>query len=267
MSKGAIETRKDEVTYFTSDATEMIGKFLSERLVRKWKEEFVNKDTSEIVDIERSELILDRGVQVTKEALATIQFYLQSGDIKEVGVSNQRRQAFVIPNTFMFAWLVTVKIGAKKKKILLYASSLEMAIEVAKDYVELNFDCGFFLVQVKEMEGCIILKDNLKHYVVDHNIDIENIEAVEDEDVIEGKFYQISASIVNEDMSYVQTFIIETKDAEKAMIVIKDYVTRQIIENKGSVDELEVKLESAKVLPCDTFIEKDFSLAYSEIKQ
>jgi hypothetical protein len=268
MSKIKIETRKDEIHLTTIDPQEMIGKFLAERLLRSWKEDFVDEDTAEVVSIERSEIILDKGTKIDGQNLAEISFFIQSGDIKEVVVSNQRRLAYSLKNESFYPFIAVIRMRNKNKKFILHAASVEMATEIVKDYVELTFSEGFILTQIKEFERCIILKDTLKKYEADTTIDIENIDLDEFQDEpLELKFYSINVTIKNEETEYIQTFLVETTDADKAMIVIKDYITRNYTENNTSTEYLEIKLETAKIVPCDSIIEKEFSMAYSEVKQ
>jgi hypothetical protein len=260
--KKTIETRKDEVRLSTSDPHEMINKYLAERLLRGWEEDFVDEDSGEVVTIERHEVIADRGQFIDPELLSSINFYLQSGDVKEVFVSNQRREAVLEQNNHFFPWLATVRVGAKNKKLLLYATAMETAIEVLKDYVELNYSGAFQINQLKEYGSCIILRDSLKKYYPDGDPEAEPIEET---DELEGlKFYQIDVAIEADEMNQFQTFVVETKDTEKAMIIINDYIVRLNKENESNFEYCNVRLETAKVLSCDNYIEKEFSMAYAD---
>lgn len=265
MSKNNIETRKDEVRKTTSEPKEMLGKYLAERLLRSWKEEFIDEDTGEVVNIERHEVILDKGTRLDGHNLAEIDFFLQSGDVKEVIVSNQKRLAYSLKNEALYPYIAVIRIGKKNKKFILHSASVEMAIEIVKDYVELNFTEGFILTNIKEFERCIILKDTLKKYEDDTTIDLGNIDleeyANEDFDL---KFYQISVTIKNDESEYLQSFLIETTDADKAMIVIKDFIIKSYLDSNQCVSDIEIKLETAKIVPCDSIIEKEFSMAYAE---
>lgn len=268
MSKIKIETRKDEVRVSTTNPEEMIGKFLAEMLLRGWKEDFVDEDTGEVVQIERNEIILDKGTKIDAQNLPEISFFLQSGDIKEVVVSNQRRLAYSLKNEALYPFIAVIRMRNKNKKFILHAASVEMAIEIVKDYVELTFFEGFILTQIKEFERCIILKDTLKKYDLDTTIDLENIVLDEFQDeALEVKFYQINVTIKNDESEYIQSFLVETTDADKAMIVIKDFIIKSYNERQVSTIDLEIKLETAKIVPCDSIIEKEFSMAYSESEQ
>ena len=52
-----METKFNEVTLRTAVLEEMKNQYLAERLVRTWKEDFVDTDTGDVVQIERKEFI------------------------------------------------------------------------------------------------------------------------------------------------------------------------------------------------------------------
>lgn len=270
MSK--VETRKNEVRITTSEPSEMIGKFLSERLCRTWNENFVDEDSGEVVSIERNEIIFDKGTEIDNSNISQINFFLQSGEIKEVVVSNQRRLAYQVKNEAMYPFYSVIRIARKNKKIILHAASVEMAIEIIKDFSELTFSDGFKLIQVKEFDRCIILKDTLRRYELDGTVDLENTDFDLDEFVdefeegtVELKFYSINVNIKNDDAEYIQNFLVETTDTDKAMVVIKDYLFKHNAKNGYPTDLLDIRLETAKIVPCDNIIDKSFSMAYSAI--
>lgn len=258
-----VETRKDELRFTTGILKEMQGKFLAERLLRSWKEDFLDEHTGEVVSIERSEIIMDRGLLLDGDNLAVINFHMEAGDIKEVTVSNQRRRAFVYETNHLSPWFASIQIDKKKKKFILYASSLEMVLEIVKDYAELNFVQPFYFTNAKEFDSCILLKDTLKKYQVDKTLDLDNFKVAEDEDEsTAGKFYQIDVTVKNEQVTYPQAFVIETADVDKAMLVIRDFINKRIAASDNKNEKVEIKLEGAKVIPCDIVIEKEFSMAY-----
>lgn len=53
METNNIQTRKDEIRFFTNKPEEMLGKYLAKRLLRTWQEDFVDNDTGEVVSIDR----------------------------------------------------------------------------------------------------------------------------------------------------------------------------------------------------------------------
>ena len=49
--KEKVETKKDEVRYFTSEPREMLNKYLASDVVQKWSEDFIDEDTKEVVSV------------------------------------------------------------------------------------------------------------------------------------------------------------------------------------------------------------------------
>ena len=60
-----IETNKPE---------EMLHKYLAEKAVKKWTENFIDQDTGEKVPVERNEVIFDRGTYIDESLLSKIMF-------------------------------------------------------------------------------------------------------------------------------------------------------------------------------------------------
>ena len=65
-----ISTRRTENRFTTSDTRDMMGKFLSGNLVRKWSENFIDEDTGEVATIERSEMIASMGALIDGDVIA-----------------------------------------------------------------------------------------------------------------------------------------------------------------------------------------------------
>ena len=78
METNNIQTRKDEIRFFTNKPEEMLGKYLAKRLLRTWQEDFVDNDTGEVVSIDRNEIIADRGQLITGDLLAVIRVHWEA---------------------------------------------------------------------------------------------------------------------------------------------------------------------------------------------
>lgn len=285
-----IETRKTEIRYVTSDPKKMLNMYLAKRVLKTWEESFIDEDTGETVIIERNEILFDRGTLIDQDTLAKIRFSMEADGIKEVEVSNQNRLAFENENKFLYPYLAQAQIGDKKHKFLLYATGLENSCSILKDYIELNYMFGFTLTMLKEFDSCVILTDNLKERKVD-DITLEELkdtfllnDSVTEEDEEEGdskpnekKFYQIETKITftdgeNED-ERVQTFVVNTFNVDRAMMLITHYLKNKEEEcekqakEKGhefKKREIHTAIESAKPIPVGRFIPKEFSMAYME---
>ena len=289
-----IETRKTEIRYVTSDPKKMLNMYLAKRVLKTWEESFIDEDTGETVTIERNEILFDRGTLIDQDTLAKIRFSMEADDIKEVEVSNQNRLAFENENKFLYPYLAQAQISDKKYKFLLYATGLENACLILKDYIELNYQFGFTLTMIKEFDSCVILTDNLKERKVDDaslaylkneitmveyvdKMDDETEDSDEESKPNEKKFYQIETKITftdgeNED-ERVQTFVVNTFNVDRAMMLITHYLKNKEDEFEKQAKEkghefrkreIHTAIESAKPIPVGRFIPKEFSMAYME---
>lgn len=242
-------TKKDEIITNTVDPTEMYGKYLAKPLKRGWIEDFVDEDTGEVVSIERSEIIAEAGRFLDNDIIPQIIFHIESGDVKEVVVSNQRREARFVKG-YSAVWSVTVEVNRKKVKLLLYANSADMAIEAAKDFVELNYSGYCRMVQIKEFGSYIMIADTLK----------------KDEENDSGKkYYKIETKVVQEENEGYHNFIVLATDVDASMIAINNWLSKNLLdEESNTLSDFTTTIESAVAIPCTHIIEKEFSDAYSE---
>ena len=284
-----IETRKTEIRYVTSDPKKMLNMYLAKRVLKTWEESFIDEDTGETVNIERHEILFERGMLIDQDLLAKIRFSMEADGIKEVEVSSQKRLAFENENKFLYPYIAQAQICDKKYKFLLYATGLENVCLILKDYIELNYQSGFTLTMAKEFDSCVILTDNLK----ERKVDDATLEELKDKYLLgdsvtqeddneeskpdEKKFYQIETKITfgeeGEEEERIQTFVVNTLNVDRAMMLITHYLKNKEEEcekqakEKGhefNKREIHAAIESAKPIPMGRFIPKEFSMAYVE---
>ena len=264
--------------------------YLAKRVLKTWEESFIDEDTGETLIIERNEILFDRGTLIDQDTLAKIRFSMEADGIKEVEVSNQNRLAFENENSVLYPYIAQAQIGDKKHKFLLYATGIQNACIILKDYIELNYQFGFTPTMIKEFDSCVILTDNLKERKVD-SATLEELKdtfllgdsVTEEEDdeeeskPNEKKFYQIETKITftdgeNED-ERVQTFVVNTFNVDRAMMLITHYLKNKEEECEKQAKEkghefrkreIHTAIESAKPIPVGRFIPKEFSMAYME---
>lgn len=297
-----IESRKDEVRFVTDDPKRMLGKWVARRALHTWMETYKDEDTGEELEIERNEVLLERGTYIDQNMISSISFMMQEGSLKEVEVSNQNRQGILLQNSFLLPFKAVVKIDKKRKTILLYATSVANALVILVDYIELNFKGGFIISKVEEMDYCVVIIDNLKsaegrRYEINEaylkgeismedfvattceNISNDNPDEIEEqEDPANKKFYQIGAHIVMHDdkegdVEEDGIFIVQTISAVRANMLIEHYLrTEQEKRYQESLKHPErtfVKyqinsfIEESKILPISCFIPKSFSKIYA----
>lgn len=283
-----IETRKTEERYVTSDPRKMLNMYLAKRVLKTWEESFIDEDTGETVNIERNEVLFDRGILIDQDILAKIRFCMDADGVKEVEVSNQKRLAFENDNKYLYPYIAQAQVGDKKYKFLFYATGIDNATIILKDYIELNYQSGFTITMVKEFDSCVILTDNLKERKIDDasvaylkdeismteyvdKMAEGNEEGEEEQKPDEKKFYQIESKITFDDDERIQTFVVHTFNVDRAMMLIVHYLKNREDEcekqakEKGhefEKREIHAAIESAKPIPVGRFIPKDFSMAY-----
>lgn len=74
----------------TNKPEEMLHKYLAERAVKTWTENFIDQDTGETVPVERHEVIFERGTYIDESMLPKIMFSIQSEELKTVKVCENK---------------------------------------------------------------------------------------------------------------------------------------------------------------------------------
>lgn len=276
-----IETKKNEERYFTSDPRYMLNKYLAQRICKTWVEDFVDEDTNEAVSIERNELLFQRGTLIDQDILAKIRFSYEAGEIKgDIEVSNQKRLAVELINDYLQPYIAQANIDQKKYKFLFYATGVDTANLLLKDYIELNYSSGFNISMIKEFDSCVILTDTLKERKIDTlPLDFEENDPDEKPDVDEEeepksndrKFYQIETKILFDEDERSATFVVHTYNVDRAMMLITSYLKKkqdeheQEAKEKGNPferKEIHTMIEVAKPISIGRFIPREFSMAY-----
>lgn len=283
-----VETKKNEVREITSDISRMKGKYLVYDLERSWGEDFLDEGSGEVVSIERKELIYERGTLLQAEELSRIQFFMNEGSISEVEVSNQKRMSYELKNRYIYPYMAQVDVEDKKRKFLMLASSVDNALEIVKDYVELNYTGRYQISMVKEYENHIIIVDTMLKKPLDDvtrlALDEELYSREERDQILKGddenkpdtlKFYKIKARVSYSDEDnkdeIFQSFIVNTYTAERAIMLINDFLNReQNKHEKEAVDkrntfkwkDINAVIEESGVIPVYAFVPKEFSEAY-----
>lgn len=269
-----IENKFNEIRYITADPKRMINKFTVGRVLKTWKEDFLDEDKGEVITIDRNEVLFERGILIDQDILAQINFHIQAGEIKEVEVSNQRRMSYELESTHLRPFIAQIELSdGKKAKFLLYSSTVDKALSVLKDWVELNYTSPFIVQLVKTFDTNIILIDTLKPVKIDTEAGAEESEQ-EDQDELENqkKFYQIDFNVeIDGTSTHTYSAVVQTINVDRAMMLINDYLVRK--EKKRAKDAAEkgheyteqtytTSIEKAAPIPVGVFIPKEFSEAY-----
>lgn len=272
-----IQTKKNEVIMTTSNTDEMYGKYLVKPLFRKWFENFLDESTGEVIQVERNEMVLEKGTYLMHDQIAVINFHLQAGDVTEVTVSDQKRCGVFATGWGVQPWCVTAKL-TKKHKYLLFARNIFQALEIAEDYLELKCDISFSLTSAKEYKDHIFIFDDTVKLVEDKGVEKPETE-VNEEKVYVYMFYSIEANVsLGEDNEKSYRFLIYAKDVEDAKLKIEKHVREKIAQKSdenglGVVDSyiaqesMKINVISATKVNCAGVIGLEFTEAYNKPKE
>lgn len=118
-----------------------VGHILAKRVLKTWTETFVDEDTKETVDIERSEVLMDRGTRLGDSEIN----YLNDQNIKEVEVAETKPRAEELTEWYRIGHVkVTLRSSTGKSAVLIVRSdSLRHAMDLAADYAEGDYENVF----------------------------------------------------------------------------------------------------------------------------
>lgn len=256
-----IQTLLNQNLIQTYDPTQMVGKYLAKHLTRKWNEDFLNDDTGEVVSVERSEIIFEKGTYIDSSNLPQIEFYMQCGEIDKVAVTDQCRQASIIENSTVTPWVITFIKDNKKIKILLFARSLSQAIEIACDYVELTFQGLWIIDQIKSFTNCIYIdtskyKSKLK------------LETEEEEDI--KSFYFVTGIQQSPVGAFEYAFLLHATNVDECKKYIDLYFSEKIKDMvllSEEDDEHYFTIKSATITSIHKVISQEFTQAYLDAEK
>ena len=255
-------TKKNEhiVTVTSTEELEQIDRksfcYAAQRIVRTYREDFIDEDTGETVTIDRNETLYAKGAHIAPDDFSALLFHFQSGDLKEVMLSDQLRPGYVYGSTWNI-WQVNAA-GRIKLNMLLRAPNANLAYEIAKDYIELNYEGGFKITGIKLFTANIVIENSKE-------------EKKKDGRKAENNWYSVS-SVVKEDREEDEDievddstfdFIVYADTVETAKEIIEEWVAKRRIENKQT-EPYVVNILSAKTINCNTIVPEDFWMAYKE---
>lgn len=258
-----VQTRYSERRGLAYLPEDMLGHYVAAPLKRTWQQELFDDETGEVIFVDRSELIAAAGTKIDDDLLTRIQFHLQAGDITCVEVTNQLRLGEERAAYGLIPWSVTALIGKKRRKLLLYADSARMALDVAKDWIELNCSGTFHIVGLKMFDHCVFIKEPQKE--VDPN------ESAEEQDGEAPEFYKVEVALRYRDTGTTRndTFVLLTKDVDTAATAIHDWIVHDVRNNPDLDDaqkavalDFDLTVISGVTIPCYGFIEREFSEVY-----
>lgn len=267
------KTRKDAVVFESSEPAEMVGFYLAEPLQKTWQEDFIDSDTGEVVSINRCELIMRRGEYISQEQAESIRFYIQSGDITTpIKLTNQRRQAEEHNTASLKPYKVSATINSKRHKFILEAQTVELAMEVARDWIELNYKGDFTITGANILSNVILLNSNMERF--NDKGETEEIIGTGEADGETTRYYMAEAEVIvsyfgEEDTDeHKFTFIVKTLDVDTAKAAATAWITAKVRKNNNEIPDgreissVKTSLTAAKPFSCAALINRAFCEAY-----
>jgi hypothetical protein len=147
----------NEVVRKLVDVENAVGLYLAENALRVWKEDFVDGDSGEVVNIERNEIIIGRGALVTRIDVST----LRENGIKQVLVTDIPLTASNVHKTGLWDVKVKVSTPAGKMKAWNYIATGETPKEVELfmvAFLETNVSGVFEIVKISVLEIDSVIK-------------------------------------------------------------------------------------------------------------
>lgn len=135
-NKPETPTRYQEIKYRSDQPVRMVGKFTAEHVKRTWKEDFLDKNTKQVITVDRYETIITRGQEISHDMIPKILFHMQAGELKDILVSNQRRMRDQVKRTHPTPFIVNLHMGDRGCKVIVQATSIKQAINIAADWAE-----------------------------------------------------------------------------------------------------------------------------------
>ncbi len=262
MEKQVLTTRHNEFVFPTSDLEEMTGKYLAANVVREWEDTMLDEDTGETITIKRSELVMRKGEFLSPENVSTINFYIQTGDINTVSITNVKRPGECVEVGKDTIWSIVVSGGgaSKRRKYILYAQSLDQALTIARDYLEQTLVGSFKIEAAKSYPSCILIPaDNFKKIATDSDGNM-----VEDNNVVPPDFYNIQTTVKLKDATRSFTWLVLATSVDDAKARIRQYIDVKIQESDDEEkwDGYELIVQSGTCASVNCVIPKEFSEEY-----
>ncbi len=256
-----IQTKKNEKRWVTADTAEMIGKYTASRVIKTWTEEYINHATGQSETVKRTDLLLDRGELITPALAQTISFWMTEGSIKSVEVTDQCRRAAVERPSAAGLYKAAVMLQGKKKSAMLAAQSVEQAVKVLTDFVELNSEGVFRIDSIAPLADAIVIAED------EAELDDSNKSK-------KRKIYQLATTVrwhyvdgQEQDLYPEALFMVEAVKKAEAYLYDRQDERRERAASDGEdfhEAEFTVLVEESKIVRYDMIVPEDFSKAYLE---
>lgn len=149
--------------YETSKPEEMLGKYLARPVVKKWMEDFVDEETGGIVPVERTEILFEKGTQITPDVLVKLRFSMDADGIETVCVTDQ--PPIIKRETIRNSHIVTINNSFGSAKVFVRGCRTpEDAAQLVCDYhsvypIECMGRDSFYVVESRTTSDQFVFSD------------------------------------------------------------------------------------------------------------
>ena len=259
---------EDVPHHITSDPHEMLGKYMTGRILRTWTEKFIDEDTGEEVPVQRSEVVMEyKDEPLNRDDISQLTFYLQSGEIKGVDVADVPIR-FIKPvkSHLYLPFSVQFMFGIDKFTYFCYASNLEDAIKICMDFGVMYRHVADFTPLKVSMISTDLVQDT--------DPCIPENEQIENPMTPDKTYYKVTARLTYIEGSEVNTddrdFIVNANDVGEAKTRMARYVRKFWKDMLEGVDNKNNSYTIRKAAPitADAVVPLKFSaLYYPELKK
>lgn len=147
-----------EIIKKTLPVEEAIGWHLLQNEYKRWVEDFTDEDTGNVTPVERIEVILYKGCELTELDVSA----LKENGITSVYVSNVQLKGVKEEYGDLWEANLIVRISSakssKKRTYIVTASSPSAAEAFISEHLELNVECTFEAVKVSKADYQMVIK-------------------------------------------------------------------------------------------------------------
>lgn len=274
FNESKVNITMEDVLSGAKDAEFRTHKYLATNMTRSYSEDMVNAETGELVPIRRYDILAHRGDTINDDVIAQMRFHAQCHELDDFVISDQSRTGVAYQSSNMTVWKVSVVVvidrKLKKKTFLLYACSMEQAVEIVTDYAEQVFDGAFQFTAVKSYHNCRIINRSFTKV----NTEDGNDDTIQLDDM----FYMLDCVIEDSEcknnMIGAFSFLCRAANAERAKEIVHEYIAIKMAdENKddSSLEQLpftvnpesmRITIISANIVKCSNVIHPDFSMVF-----
>lgn len=250
---------RDIKIWTESEPKKMLNHYLAKNALREWTEEFTDKDTGEIVKVDRQEVVMEARTFLDNNKISDLNFYLQTGDVKAVELSDSPIVPIEETTTSRFRPVAVTFLaqGHAKFTYVCYATSITEAIQICKDFGNVYRNITEFAPYKAQFISAIPIEDDDQC--------IPEAEQVTNP-IYEHQYYKVGARLTTYDFDKEENidydFIIASEDIGQAKARVAAYCKRAWHTALSTDSHNTYTVRKAVPFTCDCLVPGSYSLLY-----